>query len=181
MSIKIKTRPHSGGSKFGRKIVFMGKRSLKDKAMAVIHYMSGKERITKKSFPDQEFINEQRISLSVHTGTHLDAPSHFGTRCEGKRPKTIDEIPLEWCYGNGVVLNFCNKGPCEEISVEDTGNAYLKFSASLYNTFGTMWSHYINSMLMLPHLLPIFHTFYTSLSVYNHCGMDQSVHKDVPV
>ena len=60
MSIKIKTRPHSGGSKFGRKIVFMGKRSLKDKAMAVIHYMSGKERITKKSFPDQEFINEQR-------------------------------------------------------------------------------------------------------------------------
>lgn len=22
-------------------------------------------------------------------------------------------------YGNGVVLNFCNKGPCEEISVED--------------------------------------------------------------
>ena len=88
---------------------------LKDKAMAVIHYMSGKERITKKSFPDQEFINEQRISLSVHTGTHLDAPSHFGTRCEGKKPKTIDEIPLEWCYGNGVVLNFCNKGPCEEI------------------------------------------------------------------
>ena len=119
MSIKIKTRPHSGGSKFGRKIIFMGKRSLKDKAMAVIHYMSGKERITKKSFPDQEFINEQRISLSVHTGTHLDAPSHFGTRCEGKKPKTIDEIPLEWCYGNGVVLNFCNKGPCEEISVED--------------------------------------------------------------
>ncbi len=119
MSIKIKTRPHSGGSKFGRKIIFMGKRSLKDKAMAVIHYMSGKERITKKSFPDQEFINEQRISLSVHTGTHLDAPSHFGTRCEGKKTKTIDEIPLEWCYGNGVVLNFCNKGPCEEISVED--------------------------------------------------------------
>lgn len=92
MSIKIKTRPHSGGSKFGRKIIFMGKRSLKDKAMAVIHYMSGKERITKKSFPDQEFINEQRISLSVHTGTHLDAPSHFGTRCEGKKPKTIDWI-----------------------------------------------------------------------------------------
>lgn len=29
MSIKIKTRPHSGGSKFGRKIIFMGKRSLK--------------------------------------------------------------------------------------------------------------------------------------------------------
>lgn len=36
-----------------------------------------------------------------------------------EKPKTIDEIPLEWCYGNGVVLNFCNKGPCEEISVED--------------------------------------------------------------
>lgn len=62
MSIKIKTRPHSGGSKFGRKIIFMGKRSLKDKAMAVIHYMSGKERITKKAFLIK--------SLSTNKGFH---------------------------------------------------------------------------------------------------------------
>lgn len=122
MPIKVKTRPHSGGSRFGRKIIFMGRKNLSDKLKALINYVSGKERITKESFPDGEFINEQTISLSVHTGTHLDSPSHFGTKCNGKRPKTIDEIPLEWCYGDGVVLNFCNKKPGEEISQEDIEN-----------------------------------------------------------
>lgn len=116
MPVKVKTRSHSGGSKFGRKLIFMGEKSIDGKLKALFRYISGKERITKHSFPDGEFINEQTISLSVHTGTHLDSPSHYGTKCEGKRPKTIDEIPLEWCYGNGVVLNFCNKKPGEEIT-----------------------------------------------------------------
>ncbi len=122
MAVKIVTRPHSGGSKFGRKIIFLGKRNLIDKLKALVNYISGKERITKDSFPNSEFINEQTISLSVHTGTHLDSPSHFGTKCEGRDPKTIDEIPLEWCYGYGVVLNFCNKKPGEEITQEDIQN-----------------------------------------------------------
>lgn len=119
MPIKIKTRPHSGGSKFGRKLIFMGKRRLVDKLKAMINYITGKERLTRKCFPNGEFINEQRISLSVHTGTHLDSPAHFGTKCEGRDPKTIDEIPLEWCYGNGVVLNFSEKKAGEEISEKD--------------------------------------------------------------
>lgn len=124
MPIKVKTRPHSGGSKFGRKLIFMGKKSFGAKVKAVVNYISGKERITKKSFPNSEFINEQTISMSVHTGTHLDAPSHFGTTCEGRRPKTIDEIPLEWCYGDGVVLNFCDKRSGEDITAEDIKNEF---------------------------------------------------------
>ncbi len=122
MPVKVKSQPHTGGSKFGRKIIFMGKNKVAHKAKALINYITGKERITKDSFPDGEFINEETISLSVHTGTHLDAPAHFGTKCEGKKSRTIDEIPLEWCYGDGVLLSFCNKKPGEEITKEDIEN-----------------------------------------------------------
>jgi len=46
------------------------------------------------------------IHAGTHTATHLDAPWHYSPICEGKRSKTIDEIPLEWCIGDGVVLDF---------------------------------------------------------------------------
>jgi kynurenine formamidase len=45
--------------------------------------------------------------LSTHTGTHLDAPYHFHSTMEGgQRAWTIDEVPLDWCFGRGVKLDF---------------------------------------------------------------------------
>ncbi|MBD3315736.1 MAG: cyclase family protein [Chitinivibrionales bacterium] len=123
MPIKLKVQPHSGGSKFGRRVMFLGKRSLSAKIRAIVNYISGKERITKKSFPNEEFINEETISLSVHTGTHLDAPYHYGRQSEGRKARTIDEVPLEWCFGNGVVLNFAEAEPGYEINSSDIENA----------------------------------------------------------
>ena len=120
MKITVKTKPHSGGNKFGRKLIFFGKASFLQRMKKIIKYINGSERITKKSFPNEEFINEETITLSTHTGTHLDSPAHFGTKCENKKPKTIDEIPLEWCYGDGVLLDFSNKEPGEEITEQDT-------------------------------------------------------------
>ncbi len=49
----------------------------------------------------------EMISLTTHSGTHLDAPYHYHpTMDNGKRALTIDEIPLEWCFSDGVVLDF---------------------------------------------------------------------------
>lgn len=49
----------------------------------------------------------ERIQLSTHNGTHLDAPWHFhATMNEGEQAWTIDEIPLEWCFQPGVKLDF---------------------------------------------------------------------------
>lgn len=56
----------------------------------------------------------------THAGTHVDAPWHFGPTVEGKLPRKIDEVPLEWCYGNGVLLDFSRtKKPGEAISMDD--------------------------------------------------------------
>jgi kynurenine formamidase len=39
--------------------------------------------------------------------THLDAPGHsHPTMNEGERARTIDEVPLEWCFQPSVKLNF---------------------------------------------------------------------------
>lgn len=77
------------------------------------------------SFPDEEFISKESIKLETHTGTHIDAPSHFGSKCEGKMPRTIDQCPLEWFFGNGVLLEITKK--CGEyISKNDIMNELLR-------------------------------------------------------
>ena len=46
-------------------------------------------------------VNAQYIQTSNHMGTHLDAPRHFVTA-----GRTIDEIPLEWLCGPGVIVDL---------------------------------------------------------------------------
>lgn len=49
----------------------------------------------------------EQLNISTHNGTHLDAPWHFhSTMNNGERAITIDEVPLEWCMGAGVKLDF---------------------------------------------------------------------------
>jgi len=60
------------------------------------------------------------LTLATHSGTHLDAPYHYHpTMDKGKLSLTIDEIPLEWCFSNGVVLDFRRKADGERIRVGD--------------------------------------------------------------
>ena len=49
----------------------------------------------------EQGVNAQYIQTSNHMGTHLDAPRHFVTK-----GKTIDQIPIEWCYGPGVIVDL---------------------------------------------------------------------------
>jgi len=60
------------------------------------------------------------LTLTTHSGTHLDAPYHYHpTMDRGKPALTIDEIPLAWCLSDGVLLDFRHKGDGEGITVED--------------------------------------------------------------
>ena len=60
------------------------------------------------------------ISLTTHSGTHLDAPYHYHpTQDQGKKALTIDEIPLDWCLGDGVVLDFRHKADGERTTAAD--------------------------------------------------------------
>ncbi len=60
-----------------------------------------------EDLPDGQGWAVERVQLSTHNGTHLDAPWHFHpTMNEGERAWTIDEVPLEWCFQSGVKLDF---------------------------------------------------------------------------
>lgn len=60
------------------------------------------------------------LRLTSHSGTHLDAPYHYHPTMDGGSPAlTIDEIPLDWCFGRGVVLDFSRKGDGDRITAED--------------------------------------------------------------
>jgi kynurenine formamidase len=62
----------------------------------------------------------ERITLTTHSGTHLDAPWHYHPTQDGGRPAlTIDRIPLEWCFSDGVVLDFSRKADGEKIAAAD--------------------------------------------------------------
>ncbi len=63
--------------------------------------------LTPDQLPDGEGWAVERVEMSTHNGTHLDAPWHFASTMDGgKRALTIDEVPLEWCFQPGVKLDF---------------------------------------------------------------------------
>ncbi len=64
------------------------------------------------------------VELSTHSGTHLDAPWHYHpTMDRGARAWTIDEIPLEWCMGDGVVLDFRHLPDGHRVAPEEVEKA----------------------------------------------------------
>lgn len=70
-------------------------------------------------FPGGIGLAWEELTLITHAGTHFDAPWHFGPEVRGARAKTIDEVPLEWCFGDGVVLDLTHKKPAEYITTLD--------------------------------------------------------------
>ena len=64
------------------------------------------------ALPDGEYAAVEKVRISTHNGTHLDAPWHFFSTMnhalkDGGEPSwRIDEVPLEWCFQPGVKLDF---------------------------------------------------------------------------
>lgn len=59
------------------------------------------------------------VKMISHAGTHVDAPWHYSPVSEGRKARTIDEIPLEWFYSDGVVLDMRHKPRGSLITAED--------------------------------------------------------------
>lgn len=94
-------------------------------------YYAGTTGVEPTAFPDGEALNTETLTILTHTGTHLDAPWHYGTISEGKPAMTIDDVPLEWCYGDGVVLDFRHKRPQDVIDVKDLKDELTRIGYTL--------------------------------------------------
>jgi kynurenine formamidase len=61
--------------------------------------------------------------FTTHNTTHVDAPRHYNSEIEGKPARAIDELPLDWFVGRGVVLDMVGRPEAEPISVADMEGA----------------------------------------------------------
>jgi kynurenine formamidase len=61
--------------------------------------------------------------FGTHNSTHVDAPYHYNSTIGGQPAKTIDQLPLEWFFGPGVVLDMSGKADGEAMTVEDAVGA----------------------------------------------------------
>ncbi|MGW1424585.1 cyclase family protein [Bradyrhizobium manausense] len=95
-----------------------------------------------EQLPGGEGWGVELVTMSTHNGTHLDAPYHFHSTMDGgKRAITIDEVPLEWCWGRGVKLDFRHLDNGYVASAEDVekelkriGHELKPFDIVLVNT-----------------------------------------------
>jgi kynurenine formamidase len=53
--------------------------------------------------------NDTFTRFGTHSSTHVDAPWHYNSTVRGERAQTIDELPLDWFFGPGVVLDMTAK------------------------------------------------------------------------
>lgn len=66
----------------------------------------GEQEVATSDFPESLGLAWTSVMMSDHTGNHIDAPYHFGPTVAGKPARTIDQVPLQWCQGPGVRLDF---------------------------------------------------------------------------
>ncbi|MDD4909107.1 MAG: cyclase family protein [Candidatus Omnitrophica bacterium] len=105
----------------------MMKRTLKGR----LDFLFGKRVIKPSDLPDGEFLSLETVHSPVHIGTHIDYSFHYGSQSQGRPSKTINELPLEWCLSDGVVLDFTDKKPGEVISKNDARFALEKINYQL--------------------------------------------------
>ncbi len=57
--------------------------------------------------------------FGTHDSTHVDAPWHYNSEIQGQRAPTIDELPLDWFFGDGVLLDMTAKADGAPMTVAD--------------------------------------------------------------
>lgn len=85
--------------------------------------LSEKLHIDPELIGGKDTATEEFAFLNCHTGTHLDAPWHPTDVSGGNPAMTIDEVPLEWCFGDGVWIDLSWKKPGDGITVTDLQQA----------------------------------------------------------
>jgi kynurenine formamidase len=68
--------------------------------------------------PNGEGWGAENLRIHTHLGTHVDAPLHYGSTCEGKPARTITDLQLQELYCDGLVLDLRESAkPSEAITI----------------------------------------------------------------
>ncbi|CAL2076304.1 arylformamidase [Tenacibaculum sp. 190524A05c] len=98
MKVKIKHKPHK-------------------KAKWLIRFLGLPFKLFPKNFDG--WADDVIQKMGVHSTTHIDAPWHYSPTTNGEKSKTIDQIPLDICYADGLVIDMKHKKDYDPITVND--------------------------------------------------------------
>ena len=111
---------------FGPQIEYIGH---KQSLPAMLGMFPG---LTADQLPHGEAWGIERLQVTTHNGTHMDAPWHYGSTMNGgERAWTIDEIPLDWCLQPGVKLDFRDKPHGHVVSAAEISQELERIGHSL--------------------------------------------------
>lgn len=103
LSVSLKNNPYTDPPGLGPEIEYMDH---KQGAREMLAMFPG---LKQEQLPDGEAWAAERLRMTPHNGTHIDAPWHYASTQDGGKPAwTIDELPLEWCFQPAVKLDFRN-------------------------------------------------------------------------
>ena len=68
---------------------------------------------------NEGWATETITRLGTHDSTHVDAPWHYNSQIQGQKSQTIDELPLEWFFNDGVKLDMTRKEEGDAVTVDD--------------------------------------------------------------
>lgn len=85
-------------------------------------------------------LNVTRLSMVVHTGTHMDAPFHFFPS-----GLTIDQMPLEQCMGPASLLKLTDLATGSEIDLTAVPGLKDKLSRTRKLILNTGWARHWGS------------------------------------
>jgi kynurenine formamidase len=74
---------------------------------------------------------EEFRRLGTHNATHVDAPWHYNSTIGGEPAKTIDQLPLEWFFSDGVVLDMSHKADGDAMTAEEAEAELLRIGHEL--------------------------------------------------
>lgn len=69
--------------------------------------------------------------LGTHDCTHVDAPWHYNSEIGGGRAATVDELPLEWFFSDGVLLDMTHKADGDTVGVADVQGELARIKHAL--------------------------------------------------
>jgi cyclase len=96
-------------------------------------------RLKPEHFPDRAFLTHEMVRASVHAGSHIDAPGHYGPQADGSRGE-INDAPLELFVARGIMLDVSGAGGWQvarhhvEAAVDEAGIDRLDGSIVLLHT-----------------------------------------------
>ncbi|KAJ7270128.1 putative cyclase [Mycena haematopus] len=86
------------------------------------------------------------LSMGSHTGTHVDAPSHF--IADGK---SIEQIPLSTFIGQALLIRLTHKSAREAITWADLAPYASQMAAGVIVLLNTGWSQYWGTEKYIEH------------------------------